>query len=111
MLVNLTDAAAVTVGGGIHHNTGPMFLDNVGCRGNEKNLFECTHNGVGVHNCYYWQYAGVICLQGLVLYCLYLCGCIFSHVDYGNNSTMPPWYIVSAQAVSPTAFSILLRIS
>ena len=35
-------------------------LNNVGCRGNEINLDDCTHSVVGVHNCDHGQDAGVI---------------------------------------------------
>ena len=53
--VNLTDAAAINVGRGIGHNTGSIFLDDVNCRGNETNLDDCPHNGVGNHNCFHWK--------------------------------------------------------
>ena len=40
----------------IHH------LDAVNCRGNESNLNECEHEGIGVHNCYVrLEEAGVVC--------------------------------------------------
>ena len=42
---------------------GLIFLDNVECQGNETNLDDCTHNGVGVHNCDHSEDAGVICSQ------------------------------------------------
>ena len=38
-----------------------IFLDNVVCTGNEKNLSECDHNGVGVNNCDRSEEAGVEC--------------------------------------------------
>ena len=44
-------------GGGI----GAIFLDNVGCRGNESSLLECSHSEVGVHNCDHTDDAGVAC--------------------------------------------------
>ena len=72
MLVNLTDAAAINVGRGGGRGTGAIFLDDVGCSGNETNLNDCPHNGIGVHNCYHWKDAGVVCLQGVILYCVYL---------------------------------------
>ena len=65
MLVNLSDAAAINAGRVIGHERGDIFLDNVGCTGNETNLDDCIHNGVGVHNCYHGQDAGVTCLQGV----------------------------------------------
>ena len=40
---------------------GPIFLDNVGCRGNEANLADCPHSGVSEHNCHHSEDAGVIC--------------------------------------------------
>ena len=52
--------------------TGPIFLDDVGCRGNETNLDDCPHNGVSVHNCRHNEDAGVICSQqgsGIVIHC------------------------------------------
>ena len=41
--------------------TGSIFLDNLACRGNESNIFDCTHNGIGIHNCGHNEDAGVYC--------------------------------------------------
>ncbi len=38
-----------------------IILDNVICRGEEDNLFQCAHNGIGVHDCDNTMAAGVIC--------------------------------------------------
>ena len=46
--------------------SGPIFLDDVRCRGTELRLTSCTHNGVGVHNCGHSEDAGVICKGKLV---------------------------------------------
>lgn len=41
--------------------TGPIWLDNLGCSGNETFLAVCGHNGFGIHNCVHGEDAGVIC--------------------------------------------------
>ena len=43
---------------------GFILLDNVGCTGNEANLTQCQHNGLGVHNCVPSEDAGVFCNTG-----------------------------------------------
>ena len=47
----------MTVGGG----TGQIWLDNVGCRGNESTLASCPHPAFGTHNCNHNEDAGVTC--------------------------------------------------
>lgn len=38
-----------------------IFLDDVFCRGGEANLLQCSHNGIGQHDCSPSDTAGVIC--------------------------------------------------
>ncbi|KAF1388465.1 hypothetical protein PFLUV_G00090490 [Perca fluviatilis] len=45
--------------------TGPIWLDNVNCRGEEPALTHCTHPGLGANNCGHGEDAGVICLGAL----------------------------------------------
>ena len=42
--------------------SGPVWLDQVDCLGNETKLSHCTHNGAGnVGNCSHAQDSGVTC--------------------------------------------------
>eukprot|EP00057_Strongylocentrotus_purpuratus_P022278 XP_011676752.1 PREDICTED: deleted in malignant brain tumors 1 protein-like [Strongylocentrotus purpuratus] len=45
--------------------SGNVLLDGVTCDGSEDNLAECSHNGVGVHDCDHGEDAGVRCFSGV----------------------------------------------
>jgi len=46
---------------------GPIWLDNINCRGDETSLTDCPHGGWGVHNCRHTEDVSLICLNNLSL--------------------------------------------
>ncbi len=40
---------------------GPIWLDNVGCKGTEQRIADCPHRGWGTHNCGHGEDYGVNC--------------------------------------------------
>ena len=41
--------------------TGGIYLDNLGCRGSELRLMDCSHSVIGVHDCDHSDDAGLRC--------------------------------------------------
>ena len=41
--------------------SGPIWLDDVSCSGNEPWITDCGHQGFGVHNCHHTEDASVVC--------------------------------------------------
>ncbi|KAM9538641.1 uncharacterized protein ACWYII_039229 [Salvelinus alpinus] len=56
---------AVSVQGSVHLGQGsggrPTWLDDVGCKGSESSLTECSHGGLKHHDCLQSQDAKVVC--------------------------------------------------
>ena len=48
--------------------TGPILYDDFGCIGTENRLTECSHIGVGQHNCFHSEDAGVRCTGTLQVF-------------------------------------------
>ena len=61
---------------------GPTYYDNVTCTGREARLADCSHRGIGIHNCDHGEHAGVVCdtTQGELSLCLFAIGTFNSPV-------------------------------
>ena len=60
-------AISAPLAAAFEQGTGPIWLDDVGCFGNEKYISLCRHQGWGVANCGHSKDAGVVCrLKGRV---------------------------------------------
>ena len=57
-IISLVGAVAVTT---FAAGSGSIFLDNVQCSGSESRLIDCSHSGIGTHNCVHSEDAGVRC--------------------------------------------------
>nr|XP_054760966.1 deleted in malignant brain tumors 1 protein-like [Lytechinus pictus] len=55
------NASAATGYAAYGPGSGPIFLDNVDCTGQEMDLEDCSHNGFEVHDCQHNEDAGVEC--------------------------------------------------
>jgi hypothetical protein len=53
--------AAVSITSGFTDGTSTIWLDEVGCRGTETSLFDCSANSLGQHDCVHSEDAGVRC--------------------------------------------------
>lgn len=41
--------------------SGPIWLDDVSCYGNETSITDCRHRGLGLHDCGHFEDASLIC--------------------------------------------------
>lgn len=55
------DALSAKINAFFGEGTGDILLDNVKCTGNESSLEQCSHRGLGTHDCFHKEDAGVIC--------------------------------------------------
>ena len=62
------DAVAAPLSARYGQGTGPVWLNNVQCLGNESDLFACAHSGSLNQNCKHDKDASVKCLGMCVSY-------------------------------------------
>ena len=43
----------------------PIHLDDLDCSGSEPTLLNCTHGGIGIHDCQHPEDVGIICQRSL----------------------------------------------
>ena len=77
----LNYSGAVSALGGAYFGagSGPIHFDEVACTGTETRLADCSHSGIGIHNCGHGEDAGVRCdtmsceYKNSIIVCLYVC--------------------------------------
>ena len=63
------------------NSTVPFLLDDIVCTGNESNLLQCPHSGLGMHNCDSSETAGVIC-GGTYVNLMMICKSFYYFVSF-----------------------------
>ena len=53
--------------------SGPIWLDQLACTGEESGLASCRANQIGVHDCTHAEDVGIQCLPKSSMYILYVC--------------------------------------
>ena len=57
-------AAKVKIRSHYGRGSGPIFFDDLDCRGDEKSILHCDGNDIGVNDCSHGEDVGVLCDMG-----------------------------------------------
>ena len=68
--------------------TGPIWLDDVNCGGNETSITDCEHQGFGSQNCKHVEDAGIICDGKPVRVCVSVIVYMCVHVCFWEQKTL-----------------------
>lgn len=94
--------------GGAYHGqgSGPIWMDEVACSGNESFLFECSHRGWGINDCPHSKDASVQCSYGSSSIRLVNGGASYGRVEVYYNGT---WGTVCDDIWTVSASSVVCR--
>ena len=60
-MLNFSGVLAAPKYGAYGPGSGKIWFDGLECVGDESNITDCPHDGLGVHDCSHFDDAGVIC--------------------------------------------------
>ena len=52
--------------------SGPIWLDDLDCNGNESSILNCSHKAFGVNNCGHDEDVAIQCMSGQVFFYLHV---------------------------------------
>ncbi|KAM9672371.1 antigen WC1.1-like isoform 2-T2 [Trichechus inunguis] len=86
--------------------TGPIWLDDLKCTGQESHVWRCPSRGWGQHNCRHKEDAGVICSESLALRLVSDDHDCAGWLEVFYNGT---WGSVCRSPMDPTTLSVICR--
>ncbi|KAM9230195.1 antigen WC1.1-like [Dugong dugon] len=86
--------------------TGPIWLDDLKCTGQESHVWRCPSRGWGQHNCRHKEDAGVICSESLALRLVSDDHDCAGWLEVFYNGT---WGSVCRSPMEPTTLSVICR--